>query len=150
MDMQRTDGPGAEPGLEGAEANGVRLATTIDPRLAEVWTTLFLADLDAADLSEQVGWFLRMAYLRGYHDGLCEPDAGSPYRDLGMREPPRRRTATTRPGTTHRREAYVIIDCIDCEAQETEHCQDCFVMALRAPLTRPVIKDPAAEAACTD
>jgi len=105
MDTQRSEGPGAEPGLEEAEANGVRLATTIDPRLAEVWTTLFAADLDAADLSEQIGWFLRMAYLRGYHDGLCEPDAGSLYRDLGMRVPPRRRTATTRPGTTHRREA---------------------------------------------
>lgn len=104
MDRQHTEAPGSEPGLETAEANGVRLATTIDPRLAEVWATLFAADLDAADLSEQVGWFLRMAYLRGYHDGLCEPDAGSLYRDLGMRVPPRRRTATTRTGTTQRRE----------------------------------------------
>ena len=105
MDIQQTEGPGAEPGLESAEANGVRLATTIDPRLAEVWTTLFAADLDAADLSEQVGWFLRMAYLRGYHDGLCEPDAGSLYRDLGMRVPPRRRSATSRPRTTPAKEA---------------------------------------------
>ena len=105
MDAQHMEGPAVDPGLEGAEANAVRLATAIDPRLAEVWTTLFAADLDAADLSEQVGWFLRMAYLRGYYDGLCEPDAGSLYRDLGMRVPPRRRTATTRPGTTHRREA---------------------------------------------
>jgi hypothetical protein len=105
MDTQHTEGPAVDPGLEGAEANAVRLATAIDPRLAEVWTTLFAADLDAADLSEQVGWFLRMAYLRGYHDGLCEPEAGSLYRDLGMRVPPRRRTAATRPGTTHRREA---------------------------------------------
>ena len=104
LDTQHTEGPATEPGLEGAEANGVRLATTIDPRLAEVWTTLFAAGLDATDLSEQVGWFLRMAYLRGYHDGLCEPDAGSLYRDLGMRVP-RRRTATARRGTTHRREA---------------------------------------------
>src|SRR5205807_1691785 len=63
MDTQRTEGPGAEPGFEAVEANGVRLATSIDPRLAEVWTTLFAADLDATDLSEQVGWFLRMAYL---------------------------------------------------------------------------------------
>jgi hypothetical protein len=105
VDTQRTEGPAAGAGLEEAEANGIRLAATIDPRLAEVWTTLFAAGLDAADLSEQVGWFLRMAYLRGYHDGLCEPDAGSLYRDLGMRVPPRRRTAITRPGTTHRREA---------------------------------------------
>jgi hypothetical protein len=95
MDTQQT---------EAAEANGIRLATAIDPRLAEVWTTLFAAGLDPADLSEQVGWFLRMAYLRGYHDGLCEPDAGSLYRALGMRAP-RRRTTATRPGTTQRREA---------------------------------------------
>jgi hypothetical protein len=98
-----------EPELEGAEANGMRLAAAIDPRLAEVWTTLFAADLDPDDLAEQVGWFLRMAYLRGYHDGLCEPDAGSLYRDLGMRVPPRRRPVTTHPGTTppppiHRKE----------------------------------------------
>ena len=106
MDTQRTDGPGTDPGFEAAEANGVRLATAIDPRLADVWITLFAADLDAADLSEQVGWFLRMAYLRGYHDGLCEQDAGSLYTDLGMRVPPRRRaTATRRPGTTDRMEA---------------------------------------------
>jgi hypothetical protein len=107
MDTQRTDGPGTDPGVESAEANGIRLATAIDPRLAEVWTTLFAADLDAADLAEQIGWFLRMAYLRGYHDGLCEPDTGSLYRDLGMRVPPRRRAAapTRRPGTTDRREA---------------------------------------------
>jgi hypothetical protein len=106
MDTQWTDGRGTDPGFEAAEANGVRLATAIDPRLAEVWTTLFAADLDAADLAEQVGWFLRMAYLRGYEDGLCEPDAGSLYTDLGVRVPPRRRVATTRrTGTTDRREA---------------------------------------------
>ena len=100
MDTQRTEGPGAEPGFEAVEANGVRLATTIDPRLAEVWTTLFAADLDAADLSEQVGWFLRMAYLRGYYDGLCEPEPGALYRHLGMRVPRRRRAHTARPSTT--------------------------------------------------
>ena len=101
MGTQRAEGPGTEPGFETAEANGVRLSTVIDPRLAEVWTTLFAAGLDAEDLAEQVGWFLRMAYLRGYHDGLCEPEAGSLYRELGARVPPRRRSMTTRPGTTH-------------------------------------------------
>ena len=105
MDTQRSDRPGTDHGFE-AVANGVRLATAIDPRLADVWTTLFAADFDAADLAEQVGWFLRMAYLRGYQDGLCEPDAGSLYTDLGMRVPPRLRAAATRrPGTTDRREA---------------------------------------------
>src|SRR5260370_15825166 len=113
MDTPQSEGPVADPGLEGAEANGVRLAPAIDPRLADVWTTLFAADLDAADLSEQVGWFLRMAYLRGYHDGLCQPDAGSLYTDLRMRAPPRRRAAATRrPGsTTARSEASMIVDC---------------------------------------
>jgi len=101
MGTQRAEGPGTEPGFETAEANGVRLSTVIDPRLAEVWTTLFAAELDAEDLAEQVGWFLRMAYLRGYHDGLCEPEAGLLYRELGARVPPRRRSMTTRPGTTH-------------------------------------------------
>jgi len=94
-----------EPGFEAAEASGMRLACTIDPRLAEVWTTLFSAELGPEDLDEQVGWFLRMAYLRGYHDGLCEPEAGSLYRELGVRVPPRRRSLSTQRSTTHGREA---------------------------------------------
>ena len=32
----------------------------------------------------------------------------------------------------------MIIDCRDCEMHETEHCEDCFVMALLAPRNRPV------------
>lgn len=79
---------------------GARLAAAIDPRIAEVWTSLFAADLEPEELAQQVGWFLRMAYLRGYHDGLCEPEAGSLYRELGVRVPSRRRPAGARPGLT--------------------------------------------------
>jgi hypothetical protein len=94
-----------ENGFEGVEEGGARLACAIDPRLAEVWTTLFSAELSPEDLEEQVGWFLRMAYLRGYHDGLCEPEIGSLYRELGVVVPPRRRSISPRPRSTHRREA---------------------------------------------
>lgn len=105
MDNLRTEGAGTDSGLQAVEANGIRLATAIDPRMVEVWTTLFAADLDDGQLAEQIGWFLRMAYLRGYQDGLCEPAAGSLFTDLGMRVPPRVRASTRRPGTTDRREA---------------------------------------------
>ena len=39
----------------------------------------------------------------------------------------------------------MIIDCRDCEMHETEHCADCFVMALLAPKNRPVVLDPEEE-----
>lgn len=100
MDAQRTGGPG----IGSVMANGVRLATAIDPRMAEVWMTLFSSNLNAEELAEQVGWFLRMAYLRGYHDGLCEPEAGSLYRDLGV-PVPRRRPINTRPSSMNPKEA---------------------------------------------
>jgi hypothetical protein len=86
------------------EESGARLAAAMDPRMAEVWTCLFAAQLDPEELADQVGWFLRMAYLRGYHDGLCEPDAGSLYKELGMRVPARRRTIS-RHGSTSQKEA---------------------------------------------
>lgn len=41
----------------------------------------------------------------------------------------------------------MIIDCRDCEMHETDHCADCFVMALLAPRHRPVVIDPDEEAA---
>ncbi|MGH2718580.1 MAG: hypothetical protein ACRDJU_08380 [Actinomycetota bacterium] len=75
------------------QESGVRLATAIDPRIAEVWTSMFASDLDPDEFVAQVGWFLRMAYLRGYHDGLCEPEAGSLYKELGIQVPPRRQRA---------------------------------------------------------
>lgn len=41
----------------------------------------------------------------------------------------------------------MIIDCRDCEMYQSEHCADCFVMALLAPRERPVVLDPAEERA---
>lgn len=109
MGTQRTDGQGPEPAAgqaQAAEESGMRLALAIDPRMVEVWSCLFSADLDNDDLAGQVGWFLRMAYLRGYHDGLCEPEPGSLYRDLGMRVPARRRPQpTTSSSRTDRKES---------------------------------------------
>lgn len=96
MGTQRAEGPGPEPAFDEsqpAEESGLRLAMAIDPRMVEVWSCLFAADLDDDELAGQLGWFLRMAYLRGYHDGLCEPEAGSLYRDLGMPVPARRARA---------------------------------------------------------
>ncbi|HEU5002086.1 MAG TPA: hypothetical protein VFW71_04830 [Actinomycetota bacterium] len=75
---------------EGALGNGLRLAMAIDPRMAEVWSCVFAADGEPGELAEQLGWYLRMAYLRGYHDGLCEPEVGSLFRELGMPVPRRR------------------------------------------------------------
>ena len=103
--MDRTGAGWGDGKAEAGEDGGERLACAIDPRLAEVWTTLFSAELSPGDLDEQVGWFLRMAYLRGYHDGLCEPEAGSLYRELGVAVPPRRGSLSPRPRSTHRREA---------------------------------------------
>jgi len=102
--MDTTGAGGWDRQGEADEDGGARLACAIDPRLAEVWITLFSAELSPEDLDEQVGWFLRMAYLRGYHDGLCEPEVGSLYRELGVAVPPRR-SLSPRPRSTHRREA---------------------------------------------
>lgn len=41
----------------------------------------------------------------------------------------------------------MIIDCRDCEMHQTEHCSDCFVMALLAPRHRPVVLDAEEERA---
>jgi hypothetical protein len=94
----------AEIGNGAVEEPGARLAAVMDPRMVEVWACLFASDLTPEELAGQIGWFLRMAYLRGYHDGLCEPEAGSLYRKLGM-PVPARRPAAIRPRTTSRKEA---------------------------------------------
>jgi hypothetical protein len=93
----------------------MRVAMAVDPRISEVWACLFSQALEPEELAAQVGWFLRMAYLHGYHDALSEPEPGALYRHLGMRAPPRRRARTRRPratgsdstapGTTDRKEA---------------------------------------------
>ena len=41
----------------------------------------------------------------------------------------------------------MIIDCQDCQMHQTEHCGDCFVMALLAPRNRPVVLDAEEEQA---
>jgi hypothetical protein len=92
MDWQQAEDPAMQP--ESVEENGLRLAVAIDPRMAEVWACLFSSGLEPEEVAGQIGWFLRMAYLHGYQDGLCEPEAGSLYRELGMRVPRRRSYAT--------------------------------------------------------
>lgn len=41
----------------------------------------------------------------------------------------------------------MIIDCNDCEMQESDHCKDCFVMALIRKDDGPVVIDPEEEQA---
>ncbi|MDQ4149289.1 MAG: hypothetical protein M3164_04760 [Actinomycetota bacterium] len=66
-----------------------RLAGAIDPRLADVWACLFAHDVEGDRLGDEVGWYLRMAYLQGYVDGLTEPRRGSLLADLGLEIPER-------------------------------------------------------------
>lgn len=75
-----------------------RLSTAFDPRLADVWLFLFGSDPDLVEQAgERLGWFLRMAYLRGYEDALREPRRGELYRRLGVPIPPRRAGSPMRP-----------------------------------------------------
>ncbi len=41
----------------------------------------------------------------------------------------------------------MIIDCSDCEMHKTEHCKDCFVMALLNPKEGPMEIDEEEQAA---
>lgn len=66
-----------------------RLVLELDPRLADVWSCLFGLGIEGTELLEQVGWFLRMAYLQGYEDGLTEPRRGALLADLGLEVPGR-------------------------------------------------------------
>ena len=44
----------------------------------------------------------------------------------------------------------MIIDCKECEAYQSSHCQDCFVMAvLTRPKDKPLVIDAAQEPAIT-
>ncbi|MGH2690170.1 MAG: hypothetical protein ACRDKW_15395 [Actinomycetota bacterium] len=67
-----------------------QLRVVFDPRLADVWLQVFASELDLSDAAEYLACFLRMAYLRGYEDGLCEADRGSLFTSLGMAVPARR------------------------------------------------------------
>lgn len=73
-----------------------RLVLELDPRLADVWSCLFQLGIEGTELLEQVGWFLRMAFLQGYEDGLTEPRRGALLADLGLEVP--RRTDSGRRG----------------------------------------------------
>jgi hypothetical protein len=77
---------------------GSRLASELDPRLADVWSCVF--SIDSEPTLEQLGWFLRMAYLNGYEDGLTETTRGKLLEELGMTAP---RRSTTRTEGAHRR-----------------------------------------------
>lgn len=68
---------------------GARLASELDPRLADVWACVF--SIDSEPSLEQIGWFLRMAYLNGYEDGLTETRRGALFEELGLRIPLRGR-----------------------------------------------------------
>ncbi|MGQ0678851.1 MAG: hypothetical protein ACT4OM_04205 [Actinomycetota bacterium] len=66
---------------------GGRLAAELDPRLADVWSCLFSMN---SDLSvDEIAWFLRMAYLNGYEDGLTEVSRGALLEQLGISVPSR-------------------------------------------------------------
>jgi hypothetical protein len=77
-------------GEAGAPVSDARLAVEFDPRLADVWLQVFASGADLSEAAEFVAWFLRMAYLRGYEDGLCEAQRGSLFSALGLAVPPRR------------------------------------------------------------
>lgn len=66
-----------------------RLAQELDPRLADVWSCLFAVGVEGSELLEQIGWFIRMAYLQGYEDGLTEPSRGALLVSLGVAVPNR-------------------------------------------------------------
>ena len=77
-----------------------RLALEFDPRLADVWLSVFSFGFEPEELAEQFGVFLRMAYLRGYDDALNESERGELYRKLGVPVPPMRRVAPARTRRT--------------------------------------------------
>lgn len=66
---------------------GSRLAAELDPRLADVWSCLF--SMESEPPLEEIAWFLRMAYLNGYEDGLTEVNRGALLEQLGMNVPRR-------------------------------------------------------------
>lgn len=66
---------------------GSRLAAELDPRLADVWSCLF--SMESEPSLEEIAWFLRMAYLNGYEDGLTEVNRGALLEQLGMNVPQR-------------------------------------------------------------
>lgn len=70
------------------EVDADELAAVFDPRLAEVWTSVFSSEIDIEQVIGPIACFLRMAYLRGYQDALDEPERGSLFIDLGLQSNP--------------------------------------------------------------
>ena len=56
-------------------------------------------------------------------------------------------TKNTQKIAVQEKEREVIIDCSDCEMHKTEHCKDCFVMALLSPKEGPIEIDEEERAA---
>jgi hypothetical protein len=81
---------GGQGGAAQARAGDDRLAAAFDGRLADVWLEIFASGAVPSGSVELLGCFLRMAYLRGYADGLCEAQPGSLFTSLGLPVPPRR------------------------------------------------------------
>lgn len=75
------------------------LTLEFDPRLVDVWTSVFSLDIDPSDLSPAFGTFLRMAYLRGYQDALVEGERGELLRKLGAPVPPKPKAKAERKET---------------------------------------------------
>lgn len=73
-----------------------RIALEFDPRLADVWLSVFASGLDLEGKGEQLGSLLRMAYLHGYQDGLTEPESGALFTKLGLPVPARQPHAKKR------------------------------------------------------
>lgn len=73
------------------------LALEFDPRLAEIWAAVFTAEPGLEP--EKIGWFLRMAYLRGYQDALTESRRGELFTSLGLPIPRRERQARRKGAT---------------------------------------------------
>jgi hypothetical protein len=81
---------GGQSGAAQAPVDDDRMAAAFDGRLADVWLEVFASGAAPSDSVELLGCFLRMAYLRGYADGLCEAQPGSLFTSLGLPVPPRR------------------------------------------------------------
>lgn len=93
MERFESSGQGREQHTAGEVLEwGSRLASELDPRLADVWSCVF--SIESEPTLEQLGWFLRMAYLNGYEDGLTETTRGKLLQELGMTAPRNNETQT--------------------------------------------------------
>jgi len=88
--MDSSNGANPEAALREHQA---LIAVEFDPRLADVWLSVFASGVDLKAMGEQIGCFLRMAYLRGYQDGLTEPESGVLFTKLGLPVPVRQASA---------------------------------------------------------